>query len=118
MSLASYEAPGLPAFFWESFFAVLFELFEDSFAEPARAFFSAKNTLPFVRENPERRWLQISRETSVGASDQVDIKDTSLDPWNNHAAVTFSLQITHKSSLCLGFGAAGLSNRAREVLAG
>ncbi len=90
MSLASYEAPApLPAAVFD------FELFEAACADPARDFFSAKNALPFVRGNPERWWLQISRETSVGASDQVDIKDTSLNPWNNWQATQISLQITH-----------------------
>src|SRR4029453_15182943 len=97
MSLASYEAPAFP--FGVLFFAallVVFELFEDPFAEPARDFFSAKNALPFVRENPEPGWVRISRETGVGANDQVDIKDTSLGPWNNHCSDTISLQITDK----------------------
>src|SRR4051794_21846387 len=75
MSLASYEAPPpLP-------FAValppaplgLFEPFD-------RAFSSAKKFLSSLTENPDRRWPQIGLRTSVGAIDQVDIKDTSFGP--------------------------------------
>jgi hypothetical protein len=100
------------------FFAVLALVFEDPFAESAWDFFSAKSALPFVRENPERRWLRISRETSVGASDQVDIKDTSLDPWNNRAGVRKSLQITQESVTRRSIGTSGWRNRPQCGLAG
>ena len=119
MSLASYEAPALP--FAGLFFAALlvdFEPFEDPFEEPARDFFSAKNALPFVRENPERRWLLNSRETGVGASVQVDIKDTSQGPWNNRTGRRKTLQITNKSVTCRGLGDRGRHLIPHSYLAG
>src|SRR4051794_32877986 len=100
MSLASYEAPAGP-------FAGAFALplvpvplpprvaFDPPFGDFARALLSAKKILPFVTESPERRWPRIDLRTSVGANDQVDIKDTSLSPWKDALNVTKTLQITY-----------------------
>jgi hypothetical protein len=65
------------------------------FGDFARALLSAKKILPFVTESPDRRWPRIGLRTSVGANDQVDIKDTSLGPWKDTPNVTKTLQITY-----------------------
>jgi hypothetical protein len=68
----------------------------DRFDGFARALLSAKKFLPFVTESPERRRPQIELRTSVGAIDQVDIKDTSFGPRKERQTGTISLQITHR----------------------
>ena len=73
-------------------FLVALFLFSGGFA---RGLLSAKKFLPLVIESPDRRWAQIGLNTSVGANDQVDIKDTSFGPRKDLQRVTKTLQITH-----------------------